>query len=381
MTLSPEAASGSDPFALRLEKLREAMSRAGVDVTVVTAGADLVWLCGYEAMPLERMTALVVPSDREVATLVVPRLEAARVRLRTPAVEVAVWQEVDDPFDLVASLVHRPSTVAAGDEMWARFLLELMSRWSSATWIPASRLTGPLRARKEPAEIEWLRRAARAADEVVAALGSGEVRLVGRREADVAREIAERLVAAGHERASFVIVASGPNSASPHHEPGDRTIGRGEVVLCDFGGFVRDEHGVPWCSDVTRCLVTGTVPDEVLHVWRRLQMANAAAVGVAAKGVAACAVDRAARKVLEGEGLASHFVHRTGHGIGVAVHEHPYIVADNEEELEVGNVFSVEPGVYFEGEWGLRLEDIVAVRADGAEVLTGSPRHLMETES
>jgi Xaa-Pro aminopeptidase len=342
------------------------MGRLGVDALLLSHGADLPWLTGYEAMPLERLTLLVLPAAGD-PVLVVPGLEAPRVAEAPEVFEVAPWSDGEDPVSLVrARLARGPHRrLAVSDRAWATSLLALQAALPDAEWVAASTVTSPVRAVKDAAELEALRSAAAAADRVAAALQAGSIRLVGRTEADVSTELATRLVSEGHRSVNFAIVGSGPNAASPHHEPGARVIGPGETVVCDFGGTLALDGEVGYCSDITRTVVTGEPTDEVAECYAVLQAAQSAAVRAAGAGVPAATVDAVARTVIEDAGYGDLFVHRTGHGIGIEEHEDPYLVAGNDELLRPGHAFSVEPGIYVPGRFGMRLEDIVVIGEDG----------------
>ena len=344
------------------------MGERGLQVLLLSVGPDLPWLTGYEAMPLERLTMLVVPVDGE-ATLVVPRLEAPRVVERPDVFAVRSFAETDDPIALVAGLVGPASSVAVGDRTWARFVVDLQHALPAARWSKASAVTGPLRAVKDAAELDALRRAAQAADRVATQLQGGEIALRGRTEADVSADIGRRLLAEGHHRVNFAIVASGPNAASPHHEAGDRVIGEGDVVLCDFGGTMLTEGGAGYCSDITRCVALGEPDPDIAQAYAVLHDAQAAATAAATVGTSCEEVDAVARRAIAAAGFGDRFFHRTGHGIGVEEHEDPYIVAGNATPLEAGHAFSIEPGIYTSGRWGLRLEDIVVATEAGPDPL------------
>ena len=364
-------------FAARVDRVRAAMAAQGIDVLLLSVGADLPWLTGYEAMPLERLTMLVLPRDGE-ATLVVPALEAPRVVERPEVFAVRPWGETEDPIELVSALIGPAEHAVVGDRTWARFVLALQQARPTVCFTSAAELVGPLRAVKDTAEVEALRRAAGAVDSVIASIQHGDVPLVGRTEADVAAEVGRRLLDAGHRKVNFVIVASGPNAASPHHEPGARTIEHGEVVLFDIGGtWTAGEHDVAYCSDITRCVHLGEPPTDVAHAYRALFDAQQAASAAATVGTPCEAVDAVARDRLGAAGLGESFVHRTGHGIGVEEHEDPYLVAGNATPLVAGHAFSIEPGVYLPGRFGLRLEDIVVAAADGPDVLNTARRDLV----
>ena len=355
-------------YAARLERVRLLMAARGFDLLLLSVGADLPYFTGYRAMPLERLTMLVVPLDGP-ATLVVPGLEAPRVALHPEAFEVRPWEETEDPAALVAGLCGRPGRAAVGDSTWSVFLLALQGRLPDTAFVAASPLTRELRMRKEPDEIELLRRAGAAADRVVARLDAHP--FAGKSERRLSAEISAMIVEEGHQEAAFSIVASGPHSASPHHEAGDRALAPGDAVVLDFGGRVGG-----YCSDITRTFFVGEPPRRFREVFAVVLAAQEAAVAAVAPGVPAQEVDAAARRVIAEAGFGPRFVHRTGHGIGLEEHEHPYLVEGNAEPLEVGMAFSIEPGVYLPGEFGVRIEDIVVVAGAGVDRLNRSPREL-----
>lgn len=363
-------------FAERLQQARNQMTAADVDVLMLSVGSDLPYFCGYEAMPLERITMLVVPRDGE-ATLVIPELELARVQRRDEVFRLQPWAETEDPIRMIGELAGPARSVAIGDHMWAGFLVDLVAELPAAGFVRASTITSPIRSVKHPDEVERLRQAAAAVDRIAQRLQQGEIPLVGRTEAEVSAELGRQILEEGHGRVNFAIVAAGENSASPHHHAGDRVIQADEPVLCDFGGTYFGDDGVGYCSDITRNIWTGDRPDRhYLETYAVLHEAQAAAVRAATVGTPAEQVDRAARQRLVDAGLGSEFVHRTGHGIGVDAHEDPYIVEGNQQPLQAGNAFSIEPGVYRTGEWGMRLEDIVVASDTGPDPLNTADHHL-----
>jgi Xaa-Pro aminopeptidase len=377
-------------FAARLAASRELALNGGIDAILIGVGADLRYLAGYPATPLERLTMLVIPARGDWA-LVVPRLEAAPARLCPPAADgalpVVTWEEGGDAYELVAGLVRDTLAgtsgtvrrIAVSDDLGARHLLPLQQALDGAAFTVASGLLRELRMVKDADEVELLRLAAHAADRVVAQIASGK--LIGRTEADVADEVRQRLVAEGHDEADFAIVGSGPNSASPHHEASDRVIRAGEPIVLDIGGTLGG-----YGSDVTRTLwVTGADaakgPDEAFrHLFSVLLAAQAAGRAAVRPGVACEAIDAAARRPIESEGYGDAFFHRTGHGIGLEGHEDPYIIAGNLEPMRAGMAFSVEPGIYFPGEHGARIEDIVVCGPDGPVELNEASRELWVVE-
>jgi len=350
------------------------MTDLELDAVLLSVGPDLPYLTGYEAMPLERLTMLVVPRDGD-ATLVVPRLEAPRV-VERPEFALLPWGEVEDPVSIVAGLVGGAGRVAIGDRTWARFVVDLQSALPATAWSKASEVLGPLRARKDPAEVAALRRAGAAVDRIAAELQAGEIELVGRTEAQVSAELGRRILAEGHHRVNFAIVAAGANAASPHHEPGDRVIREGEVVLCDFGGTMLDDDGIGYCSDITRCVHLGEPGPDVADAYAVLLEAQQAAVAAATVGASCEEVDATARRIITDAGWGEQFIHRTGHGIGIEEHEDPYIVSGNATALEPGHAFSIEPGIYVDGRFGFRLEDIVVAADAGPDPLNNADHDL-----
>ena len=355
-------------YRSRMERARARMGELGIDALCLSVGPDLPYLTGYTALPLERLTMLVVPRQAE-AVLVVPALEAPRVVDRPEVFVIEPWSETEDPIRLVADHLRGVGVLAIGDQTWARFVLALEASLPGTRFVPANRVTAPLRVIKDAGEVAALQRAAAAVDEIAASLRERPFR--GRSERDIAREIVERMLDHGHERANFAIVASGPNGASPHHEPADRILVAGDVIVCDFGGTMDG-----YCSDITRMYAVGIPATEVLDDYEILTAAQEAAVRAATVGTPCAGVDAVARGALADAGLGEFFVHRTGHGIGMEAHEDPYLVAGNADPLQAGHVFSVEPGVYLPGRFGLRLEDIVVATEDGPRRLNAAPRDL-----
>jgi Xaa-Pro aminopeptidase len=351
----------TDVYADRMARARAEMDAKGIDVLLLSLGLDLPYISGYTAMPLERLTMLVVPRGGE-ARMVIPRMEAARVVPQPGVFELRPWGETENPVEIVAELAAQTGAtrnVAIGDQMWARFLVELLPLLPGANYSRADVVTS-MRMKKDAAEIAALHAAGAAVDRIAALLQAGEIPLIGRTEAAVSAELSERIVAEGHQVTNFAIVAAGSNAASPHHHASDRVIGRDEILLCDFGGTMNG-----YCSDITRCVYLGTPPAEVAEAYAVLHEAQAAAVAAGTVGTPCEEVDRVARRIIDDAGFGEHFFHRVGHGIGMDAHEDPYMVEGNSLPLEAGHAFSVEPGIYLEGRWGMRLEDIVVATDDG----------------
>ncbi len=353
-------------YAARMDRARTEMTARGVDVMLASVGSELPYLTGYEAMPLERLTMAVIPKEGG-AFLVVPELEAPRVEPIPGVFTIHPWGETEDPISIVGDLMGSAQQAMIGDHTWSVFLLALQEALPTTTFVSARPLTEALRVIKEPAEVDLLRRAGASAD-VVAGLLAGH-RFSGKTEAEVSREVAAMLEANGTDVATFAIVASGPNGASPHHEAGDRVIGEGDAIVVDFGGTV-GRYG----SDTTRMFHVGEPSEKYRRVHNVVVEAQQAAIAAVRPGVSAESVDAAARTVITEAGFGEFFIHRTGHGIGLDGHEDPYIVEGNAKVLEPGMAFSIEPGIYLPGEFGVRIEDIVVCTDDGVERLNASSR-------
>ena len=368
------------PSALLADRLRRAGDAAAardVDLLLITPGTDLRYLVDAGGESHERLTCLVVPATghRAPPALVVPRLEApgwAHLPLAELGVEIVTWNDGEDPYLLVNDLAGGPQAVVVGDTMPAVHVFGLRDALPGCTQDLAGPVLRELRMRKDTAEVAQLRAAGAAIDRVHARMP--EFLAPGRTEAEVGADIAAAIVEEGHASAAFVIVGSGPNGASPHHELSDRVIESGDVVVVDIGGPLPTGY----FSDSTRTYAVGAEPPpQVREAYAALQDAQERAVAAVRPGVRAEDVDAVARVRLTESGLGERFLHRTGHGIGLDVHEDPYIVAGNELPLEPGMAFSVEPGVYLDGDWGARIEGIVVVTDGGCERLNTRPRDLV----
>ncbi len=357
----------------RLDRTTQSLRAQGLTALLVGPSADLRWLVGYEALPLERLTLLVVPAEGD-PFLLVPLLERARAEAcgAGALVEIVTWSETDDPVAIVARRLaggRGLQRFAVQDRMWSVFTLRLQAALTDAQWLPGSSVMRDLRIVKQPEEVEALRAAAHAIDAVHAQVA--DLLRPGRTEREVGRDVAERILD-GHDVVNFVIIGSGPNGASPHHETGNRVIERGDAVVVDIGG-TRDGY----CSDSTRNYVVGHAPPDYRELHDLLSAAQQAAVDAVHPGVTAEAIDRAARRIIDDAGLGERFIHRTGHGIGIEEHEEPWIVEGNGEPVAAGMAFSVEPGIYVEGRFGARIEDIVVVTDDGVDNLNLRSRELV----
>ncbi|HEY0687753.1 MAG TPA: Xaa-Pro peptidase family protein [Kribbella sp.] len=358
----------------RIVRAQKAASDADTDGLLITPGSDLRYLIGQAGGSFERLTSLVVPADGTPA-LVVPKLEApgyADIPTDELGIDVLTWVDGDDPYAVVADRLRKTHRVAVSDFTPALHVLALRTALADAEQTLAGPIVRELRMRKDAAEIDALRKAGAAIDRVHAMVG--EWLRPGRTEAEVGDDIAAAIVEEGHAQADFVIVGSGPNGASPHHDVSDRVIERGDVVVVDIGGPIPEGYN----SDSTRTYAVGEPRDaDVAATYGVLQEAQRAAVAAVRPGVTAESIDAAARDLISQAGFGEQFIHRTGHGIGLDVHEEPYIIKGNDLLLEPGMAFSVEPGIYQPGRWGARIEDIVIVTADGVEPLNQRPHDLV----
>lgn len=359
----------------RLIAAQRATAAAGLDALLLTPGSDLRYLTGYDAHAGERLTCLVLPAEGE-PTLIVPRLERPAAEASpAPATGVRIVDHVDgvDPYPLVVSALDGPpAAVGLTDRMWAEQVLALRVALPGTAQRLAGEVLRELRIRKSPAEVAALAEAGAAIDEVH--LQMGVWLRPGRTEAEVATDIAAAIRAAGHVSVDFVIVAAGPNGASPHHGASDRPIGVGEPVVVDIGGTMASGYR----SDCTRTyLVGGPAPADFLDYYAVLRAAQRAAVAAVRPGVTGAAADAAAREPIAAAGYGPAFLHRTGHGIGLDGHEEPYLVAGNDRPLEAGMAFSIEPGIYLAGRHGARIEDIVVCTTDGVQRLNTTPTELI----
>ncbi len=357
----------------RLAQARAAAARAGLDALLISPGADLRYLTGYDAKQLERLTCLVVPVDG-APFLLVPALEEPAAHA-SPAgslgIEISAWNETDDPYTVVASrLPSSLARVGVDNHMWAEKVLAFEGALPGARQEAAGSVLSALRMRKTPQEVAALRRAGAAIDRVHARMG--EWLRAGRTEREVGRDIAAAVTAEGHAQVDFVIVGSGPHGASPHHELSDRVISAGDPVVVDIGGTTPDGY----CSDSTRTYTVGEPPQEFRRLYEVLLRAQRAQTDAVRPGITAEQLDAVGRDVIADAGFGDRFIHRTGHGIGLETHEEPYIVAGSSLPLCPGMAFSVEPGIYLPGRYGARIEDIVVCTEDGGERLNRTDRAL-----
>jgi Xaa-Pro dipeptidase len=366
-------------LASRLARAADTAAARDLDAVLISPGSDMRYLIGAGEESFERLSCLVVPADRDLAPVfVLPKLELlgyADVPADELGVEFVTWVDGEDPYAKVSEVLRgggaSPSRVGLADTMPVRHSIPLRDAAPGVEQVLASAVMRELRIRKDAAEIAGLRKAGTAIDRVHARMG--EFLRPGRTEAEVGADIHDAILAEGHTKAAFIIVGSGPHGASPHHDVSDRIIEEGDVVVVDIGGPIPEGYN----SDCTRTYAVGEPKQpDVRETYRVLYEAQRAAVAAVKPGVTAESIDAAAREPITAAGFGQFFVHRTGHGIGLDVHEEPWIVGGSTTVLEPGMAFSVEPGIYQPGHWGARIEDIVVVTDDGVASLNNQPHEL-----
>jgi Xaa-Pro aminopeptidase len=365
----------NEDFAARMRRVVSSAGQRGLAGVIVTPGPDLVWLTGYQPTAItERLTMLVLSTDNE-PTLLVPILERPDVEGAEGAGSVSLvdWPDGTNPYEIASPLLRPDGEFGISDSAWAMHLLGLQRALPQSRYRSLTESLPMMRAVKDDNELMRLAAAGEAADSAY-----GEIvqkRVAGRRETEVAADLADLLRQFGHEQVDFTVVGSGPNGANPHHEAGDRVIEPGDAVVLDFGGL-RYGYG----SDTTRTVCVGEPTSEIREVHEVVRQAQQAGVDAVRPGVSCQEIDRAARKVITEAGFGGQFIHRTGHGIGVTTHEPPYMVEGEEQSLVPGMCFSVEPGIYLAGRFGVRIEDIVTVTEGGGRRLNNTDHGLRVVE-
>ena len=361
----------TDDYATRMERAVSQAAAAGLTGLLVTPGPDLVYFTGYQPTAItERLTMLVIQASREPA-MIVPILERPEAASAAGAAALALrdWADGSDPYAATAELLDPHGRYAVSDSAWAMHVLGLQVALPESSYVSIGGALPMLRAVKDAEELERLASAGAAADASYEQIL--RMPFSGRRETDVATELGRLLLENGHSTVEFTVVGSGPNGANPHHATGERVIEEGDMVVLDLGG-TKDGYG----SDTTRTVHVGEPAAEERAVHEAVRRAQQAAFEAVRPGVECQEIDRAARRVIADAGYGERFTHRTGHGIGLGTHEPPYLVEGERQVLEPGMCFSIEPGVYLPGRFGVRIEDIVAVTEDGARRLNHSVREL-----
>ena len=361
----------ADDFATRIARAARSAERAGLAGVLVTPGPDLLYLTGYAPVAItERLTMLVVASGRD-PTMIVPTLERPDAEAAPSAsrLKVVDWQDGTNPYEAAAKLLDPSRRYAISDSAWSMHLLGLTEQLPHSRYVSMTAALPMLRAVKDADELQRLSSAAAAAD--AAYYDILQVPFAGRKETEVGADLADLLRQHGHSQVDFTVVGSGPNGANPHHEVGERVIAEGNMIVLDFGGL---KYG--YGSDTTRTVHVGEPTDEERKVHDLVREAQQAGFEAVRPGVACQEIDRAPRALITEAGYGERFIHRTGHGIGLTTHEPPYMIEGETQLLEPGMCFSIEPGIYLPGRFGVRIEDIVTVTEDGGKRLNTTPHEL-----
>ena len=367
---SPRPFTAED-FAGRIARAASQAADAGLTGLLVTPGPDLVYFTGYAPTAItERITMLVIAAGSD-PSMIVPILERPDAEA-APGASVVVlsdWTDGGDPYAATAKLLEPGGSYAISDSAWAMHVLGLQAALPDSSYASVTTKLPMLRAIKDGDELERLTAAGEAVDatfdEII------KLQFAGRRETDVGADLARLLREYGHSRVDFTVVGSGPNGANPHHEVGQRTIEDGDMVVMDFGG-IKDGYG----SDTTRTVHVGEPSDEEREVYEIVREAQQAGYEAVRSQIACQEIDRAARKVIADAGYGEYFIHRVGHGIGLTTHEPPYMVEGETDPIEPGMCFSIEPGIYLPGRFGVRIEDIIVAGADGGRRLNNTSREM-----
>lgn len=356
----------------RLADVQRQMGSAGLDLLLVGPSDDFQYVMGYTPLVTERLTALLVPQSGK-SSVVVPKLEAPNFLHLKGDLDVIVWDETESPIDHCASIARSAGATNIGinDYLLSAFLIPIQQRLPGVNFHRGASVFEPLRLIKSPGEVDAMREASRRIDmvwEEFASTGS----LVGKTENEVAACIKSLMFAHGFSTVGWCDVGGGPNGASPLHHGSDRVIQSGEPVVMDFAGVYEGYY-----ADICRTPVAGEPDPEFVTIYDIVREAQEQAFQAVRPGVPAQDIDRVARGIISAKGYGKYFLHRVGHGIGLSAHEQPYIVEGNERPLQVGMVFSDEPGIYIPDRWGVRIEDILVVTENGAERLNAAPRELI----
>jgi Xaa-Pro aminopeptidase len=361
-------------YRSRLARSQKLMSEREIDILFLAPGPNMYYLSGFLEEPGERLLSLIVPQSGE-PLFIVPQLYEQQVKAFTWVEKLVSWRDSEDPKTVLSAtmrqVVTKRPTIAVDNRMWSQFLLMLLAALPDARYLDAASVMNLLRIKKTSEEIALMARSAEIAD--AAFTETVKECREGMTEHQVAAKIVNEMRRLGADSVDFEpITGSGPNGALPHYRSGDRKLQRGDLVVLDYGCLYRGYH-----SDITRTIAVGSCDDERRKAYSIVRSAQENAYQAALEGVEAQNVDRVARGIIEAAGCGQFFVHRTGHGIGLEIHEEPYIVAGNSMKLEEGMAFSIEPGMYLPGQFGVRIEDIVVIQAGKAQRLNKCTHELI----
>ncbi len=359
----------------RITRVKEEILKHGLDGIALVPGPNMLYLSGIHVHLSERPIVLFIPADEE-PTIIIPTLEAEKARKAGIQEDhIFAWTDEEgytSAFQRACAYLELSDVLLGVEALYMRVLeLELLRRYAPGLETAhAEPILGILRLKKDQTELATMKRATEVAEQAITQL-LPRIK-VGQTEKQIAAMLVQELTQAGSDSVAFgPIVSTGPNSASPHATPTGRPIQSGDMLVIDWGAIVDD-----YPSDITRTYAVGEVEPEFVKIYAIVQQANQAAKAVAKPGATGQEIDRAARKVIEEAGYGKYFFHRTGHGLGLEVHEPPYIMEGNTEPLTTGAVFTIEPGIYLPGRGGVRIEDDVVITSDGCTSLTSLSREL-----
>jgi len=357
----------------RIEECQALMRKGGFDLLILSPSFDMYYFSGFRDEAGERMLLLLIPADGS-PIFIAPQLYEEHIKRDSFVQNVRIWKDSADPTELLSNTLRqlrlRNLRILVDDDMRAVFLLSLKSILPHCEFTPASTVISCLRIRKSMEEIERLERASSIADKVFDAVSKLDI--TGMTEVELAAQLEYEMKRWDARKVAFeTLVAAGLNGALPHHRAGTRIIEEGDVVVIDYGCRWQG-----YCSDITRTIVCKAPTNKVREVYDIVKLSQEAAFQSVKPGIAAEEIDRVARAIITEKGYGEYFIHRTGHGIGLAVHEPPYIVEGNNTTLEEGMTFTVEPGIYLPGQFGVRIEDIILVTSEGGRRLNNCSREL-----
>ncbi|NHK29997.1 MAG: aminopeptidase P family protein [Asgard group archaeon] len=354
----------------RQKNLQNLMKKTGADSLLLFPGVDLFYTTGLMTHPSERLTVSILPQMGD-PIFICPSFEKSRMAKGIQTGSIKTWEEEENPFKLLGDTLKELNAkeIALDNKLWFEWFLRIKKQLPHATFIDASSIVQESRLIKSEAEIVLMQEATKIASESI--VDTFKQIEPGMTETDVSKIVGEELSKKG--RPAFGLVQSGPNSALPHGSPTGRTIEKNDVVLIDAGPIYKGYYG-----DITITSVIGEPNDKFLKMYDSVYRANRAAFEISKEGVKAEDVDKAARDVITKDGFGKYFTHRLGHGIGIEGHERPYMVKGNKLILKNGMCHTIEPGIYIEGEFGVRIEDDVVVRKDKCEFLYETPRRIWE---
>ena len=357
----------------RQERLKELLKENGSQCLLLFPGVDLFYSTGLETHASERLTTAILPVDNE-PIIICPSFEKTRIERGLQTGSILTWEEDEDPFKLLGKTLQElevdTKQISLDNKLWFEWFLKIKEQIPKASFVDAKAVVQASRLIKSEEEISLLQKATEiAANSIKSTI---EEATVGMTELEIAKIVSDRLTKASGTTA-FATVQSGPNTAIPHAGPSERKVEKNDVLLIDAGPMYKGYVG-----DITMTSVVGEPSEKFKKIYDIVYNANRAAFAVAKEGTIAEDVDKAARQVITKEGFGEYFTHRLGHGIGIEVHEAPYMVNGNKLVLKAGMCHTIEPGIYISGEFGVRIEDDVVVRKDTCEFLYETPRRIWE---